>query len=179
MDVKLIGMELGSKDRKYAKIIGTQLEASPLPHYDIMLGLRVALNRKTLGFKEIPVYIHGSLHYDSDAGLFSIQTFKIDAKSRNFLLDKALEALANKLYYRKILDAASVDVKKLMQPELLMLNQRLKKGLSIAKGTQLGGILEKLSVLAVVAFKDYVRVHVLVSGTLEVTLDELPGIDFN
>ncbi|WP_149304088.1 DUF4403 family protein [Pareuzebyella sediminis] len=179
MDVKLMGMELGSKDRKYAKIIGIQLEVSPLPDYDVVLGLRIALHRKIVGFKEMPIYLHGSLQYDSVTEQLSIGTFKMDSKSRNFLLDKALEAFANRLYYRKILDAASVDMKELIRPQLVKLNQKLETGVSLVKGTQLYGVLEGLSVAALESFNDHITVHVLVSGTVEMTLKELPPRDFD
>lgn len=176
MDKRLIGMELGSKSRKYAQIVGSQLEASPLPDYDVVLGLRIALHRKVVGFKELPIYLHGTLQYDASAELLSIGTFKMDSKSRNFLVDRALETLANTLYYQKIIGAAAVNIKESIRPQLALLNQRLSTGMSVVEGTRLSGRLEHLSVASVAALDNYIAVHVKVSGKFEVTLDELPPV---
>jgi len=43
-----------------------------------------------------------------------VGTFKIDAESKNFVLDKALEFLANRIYYQKVLDKATVNLNELM-----------------------------------------------------------------
>ena len=114
LETKLIGMKIGTAKRKRGQILRLSLQASPLQEFDIVLGLRIGLARKVLWAKEVPLYLHASLEFDSESGCLSVSTFKIDAESKNFVLDKALEFLANRIYYQKVLDKATVNLNELM-----------------------------------------------------------------
>ena len=114
LETKLIGMKIGTAKRKRGQFLRLSLQASPLQEFDIVLGLRIGLARKVLWAKEVPLYLHASLEFDSESGCLSVGTFKIDAESKNFVLDKALEFLANRIYYQKVLDKATVNLNELM-----------------------------------------------------------------
>lgn len=175
IDKKLIGMELGSGNRKHGKIVGTSLEPSPLPGYDIVLGLRIEFTRKIVFSKETSIFIHGSLDYEPETGRISIDTFKIDSKSRNFLLDKTLQILANRIYYRKVLDKATYNLNELLGPQLSGLNEMLRSGMPFSQGMVLHANLENITISGIEPLADYVLVHALFKGGAEVIVHKLPG----
>ncbi len=127
-DKALIGIEIGTGERKQGRILGTSLGASPLPEYDIVLGLKMRILRKILVTKEVDVFIHVSLAYDPDTGEIKVDTYKIASKSKSFLLDKTLQLLANRIYYRKVLDKATYNLNTLINPHLLRMNEKLESG---------------------------------------------------
>lgn len=177
-DSKLIGMEIGTGKRKQGRILGTSLEASPLPEYDVVLGLKMRIIRKILVTKEVELFIHVSLAYDPDTGILSVGTFKIDAKSRNFLLNKTLEILANRIYYRKVLARATYNSNELIGPYLTGLNERLGQGISFSQGMIVRGTMEHITITRIEPLADHVLVHALFKGGAEVTVQQLPGTDF-
>lgn len=176
-DRKLIGMEIGTGKRKQGRILGTSLQASPLPAYDVVLGLKMRIIRKILVVKEVALLIHISLAYDPDRGRLSVGTFKIDSKSKNFLLNKTLEILANRIYYRKVLDKATYNLHELIAPYLIGLNERLVPGLSFSPGLILHGAMENITLTRIEAFADHVLVHALFEGAAEVTVQKIPDTD--
>ncbi len=118
LETRLIGMEIGTSERKRGRILRLGLQPSPSPEYDMVLGLRIGLSRKVLWAKEVPLYVHASLNFDPESGRLSVGTYKIDSESKNFVLDKALEFLANRMYYRKVLDKASVNLNELIASKM-------------------------------------------------------------
>ncbi len=132
-------MEIGRGERKQGRILGTSLGASLLPEYDVVLGLKMRILSKILANKEVEVFIQVSLGYDPDLGELSVDTFKIASKSKNFLLDKTLQILANRIYYRRVLDTATYNLNKLIDPLLLNINENLSSGISVVQTMILQG----------------------------------------
>lgn len=174
-DRKLIGMEIGTGKRKQGRILGTSLEVSPLSEYDVVLGLKMRIIRKILIAKEVKLFIHVSLAYDPDLGRLSVSTFKIDSKSKNFLLDKALELLANRIYYRKVIAKATYNLNELIGPYLTGLNERLRPGISFSQGMILQGTMENITITRIESLTDHVLVHTLFKGAAEVAIQKIPG----
>lgn len=173
MDEKLIGMEIGSGNRKHGKIVGTSLAPSPLPGYDVVFGLRIGFTRKIVFPKETFILIHGSLDYEPETGKISVGAFKIDSKSRNFLWDKTLELLANRIYYRKVLDKATYNLKALLSPQLRGLNERLTSGMHFSQGMVLQGNLENITISGIEPCPNHVLIQALFEGAAAVTIQEI------
>ncbi len=176
-DRALIGMEIGTGERKQGKILGTSLGASLLSEYDVVLGLKMRILSKIVT-KEVEVFIQVSLAYDPDFGELSVDTFKIASKSKNFLLDKTLQILANRIYYRKVLDTATYNLNKLIDPLLLSLNEKLASGISVVQAMILQGNMEKITIPEIEILTDHVLVHVHFKGAAEVSVQKIPGTDF-
>ncbi|SDE84692.1 protein of unknown function [Pricia antarctica] len=177
-DRNLIGMEIGTGKRKEGRIVDTNLEASPLPEFDVILVLKMHILRKILVTKEVTLGIHASLTYDTNTGILSVGDFKIDAKSKNFLLNKTLQILANRMYYRKVLDRATINVNELIGPYLTELNERLVPGISSPQGILLHGSIEQINISRIEPLTEHVLVHVQFKGGVEVTIEKLPGTYF-
>ncbi len=177
-DRSLIGMEIGTGKRKEGRILDTNLEASPLPEFDVVLVLKMRILRKILVTKEVTLGIHASLVYDADTGILSVGDFKIDSKSKNFLLNKTLQILANRMYYRKILDKATYNLHELISSYLIGLNERLISGISFSQGMMLHGNMKSTTITHIEPLADYVLVHVLFEGAVEAAIQKLPDADF-
>jgi hypothetical protein len=178
LETKLIGMEIGTGERKRGQILRLGLQASPLPDYDMVLGLRIGLARKVLWAKEVPLYLHASLDFDPESGRLSVGTFKIDVDSANFVLDKALEFLANRMYYRKVLDKASVNVNELIASKMAVLNEKLQSGIPSSQGMVFNGNMENITITQIEPGPEYIVVYAHFKGGAEVTLLNLPDLDF-
>lgn len=178
-DRKLIGMEIGTGKRKQGRILGTSLKASPMPEFDVVIGLKMRFLRKILVTKEVDLFIHVSLAYDPDMGRLSVGSFKIDSKSKNFLLNKTLETLANRMYYRKALDKATFNVKELIGPHVDRLNDRLGPGISFSQGMILQGNVENITLKRIEPLIHYVLIHVLFKGAVEVAVNKIPDGNFS
>ncbi len=177
-DSTLIGMEIGTGERKHGRILGTSLGASLLPEYDVVLGLKMRILRKILVTKEVEVFIHVSLAYDPDLGEISADTFKIASKSKNFLLDKTLQKLANRIYYRKVLDKATYNLNTLIDPHLLTINEKLASGISVVQTLILQGNMEKITISQIDILTDHVLVPVFFEGAMQVTIQKISGTNF-
>ncbi len=178
LETKLAGMEIGMGKRKKGRILGTSMEASPLEEYDILLGLRVVPARKILLPGEVTVYIHGNLQYDPETGQLSVGTFKIQIKSRNLLMVKALEFLGNRMYYRKVLEKATVNLKDLIRPYRDQLNDKLGSGLA-TKDVVFHGKMDDISITRIEPDHEFIVVHARFEGCAEVTLQSVPFNDFS
>ncbi|HET8737539.1 MAG TPA: DUF4403 family protein [Pricia sp.] len=174
LEIRLIGMEIGSGKRKRGKIIALDLEASPSPEYDILLELQIGVAKKLFLPKELSVFIHGSLDYDPETGRLFVGTFKIASKNRNFLFDKALEFLANRVYYRKVLDKAEIQVTEIIAPRLKRLNEKLEMGIPTAQGMVFHGAMDKVVIARIETASEYISVYVLFEGAAEVILQYVP-----
>ncbi len=177
-DRSLIGMEIGTGKRKEGRILDTNLEASPLPEYDVVLVLKMRVLRKILVTKEVTLGIHASLVYDTDTGILSVGTFKIDSKSKNFLLNKTLQILANRMYYRKILDKATYNLHELIGSYLIGLNERLISGIPFSQGMTLHGNMKNTTITRIEPLADHVLVYALFKGGAEVSVNKLPDTNF-
>ena len=178
MDSKLIGKEIGTGKRKQGRITGTSLKGSFLPEYDVVLGLKMRIIRKILVTKEVELFIHVSLTYEPDTGILSVSTFKIDAKSKNFLLAKALEILANRIYYRRVLDKARFNLIELIGSHIRRLNDRIEPGMPISEGMMLYGNMADITITKIEPRSDYVLVHALFKGALGLDIQKIPDTEF-
>ncbi|MDT7827765.1 DUF4403 family protein [Pricia sp. S334] len=177
-DKNLIGIEIGTDERKHGRILGTSLGASLLPDYDVVLGLKMQVLRKYLGTKEVAVFIQVALAYDADSGELSADTFKIASKSKSFLLDKTLQILANRIYYRKVLNRATYNLNELIDPHLHRLNKKLRAGIPVVQGIHLQGRMDKITIPQISVLTDHILVHVHFNGGIEVNVRRLPDADF-
>lgn len=177
-DKNLIGIEIGKGNRKQGRIIGTSLAASPLPDFDIVLGLQISITSQILLPKEATIFIYGSLDFEPETGRLSVGTFKIDAKSKNFLLDKTLEIFANRIYYRKVLDKATYNLNTLISPYLTTLNERMKSGMPLSQGIVLKGNLKNIAIIRIEPLTEHILVHAHFKGATEVDILEIPDTDY-
>lgn len=178
-DKVLIGMEIGTGERKQGRILSTSIGASALPEYDVVLGLKLRVLRRILMAKEVEVFIQVSLAYDTDLGEISVDTYKIASKSKNFLLDKTLQILANRMYYDKILDKATYNFNTLIDPHLLDINEKLASGITFAQAITLRGNMKKITVTQIDTLPDHVLVHISFRGGAELSVQQLPDTNFN
>ena len=178
LETKLIGMEIGTSERKRGQILRLGLQVSPLPEYDIILGLRVGLVRKVLWTEEVPLYLHAALAFDPESGRLSVGAFKIDFETKNVVLDKALVFLANRMYYRKVLDKASVNLNEMIASKMALLNEKLQSGIPSSQGMVFSGNMENIMITGIEPGPEYIVVYANFKGKAEVTLQNLPDMDF-
>ena len=178
LETKLIGMEIGTSERKRGQILRLGLQVSPLPEYDIILGLRVGLVRKVFWTEEVPLYLHAALAFDPESGRLSVGAFKINFETKNVVLDKALAFLANRMYYRKVLDKASINLNEMIASKMAILNEKLQSGIPSSQGMIFSGNMENISITRIEPGPEYIVVYANFKGKAEVTLQNLPDIDF-
>ncbi|HEA19497.1 hypothetical protein LCGC14_0993250 [marine sediment metagenome] len=178
LETKLIGMEVGTEERKRGKILSVGLAPSPLADYHVVFELQLELARKLLWAKQIPMLIHCSLDFDPESGKLSVGTFKIDSKSRNFVLNRAFEFLANRVYYRKILDKASINLDELIAAKVSILNEKLLSGIAASKGMLFNGTMNTIALTKIEPGPEHFVVYARFKGEVEVTLSSLPEMDF-
>ena len=178
LETKLIGMEIGTSERKRGQILRLGLQVSPLPEYDIILGLRVGLVRKVFWTEEVPLYLHAALAFDPESGRLSVGAFKIDFETKNVVLDKALALLANRMYYRKVLDKASINLNEMIASKMAILNEKLQSGIPSSQGMIFSGNMENISITRIEPGQEYIVVYARFKGGAEVTLQNLPEMDF-
>jgi len=173
-DKALIGKEIGTGKSKQGRILGTSLGASALQEYDVVLGLKVLAIRRVLMTKEVELFIHVALDYDSNSGILSAGSFKIDSRSKNFLLNATLKLLANRIYYQKVLDKATYNLYNLIVPHLKKLNNSLEPGFSFPQGIMVQGTMENIRLTRIEILTGHVLVHTLFKGAAEVTIQKIP-----
>jgi len=134
----------------YAKILDLSLEKSQDEAYDLALELKFKTLTTFFKNKEGKIFLHLSLDFDKEAQLLSVNNFKLEGNTKNWLLNKFLETMVNTFMHGKIKNKMKFDFRPEIDKHLRSLNEKLEHQLEVAEGIFLFGRLNTFKISEII-----------------------------
>jgi len=152
---KMIGETISSvaedgKVSTYAKILDLSLEKSQDEAYDLALELKFKTLTTFFRNREGKILLHLSLDFDQEAQLASVNNFKLEGNSGNWLFNRFLETMANTFMHGKIKNKMKFDFRPEIEKHLRSMNEKLDNRLEIAEGIFLLGRLNTFKISEII-----------------------------
>lgn len=166
---KLIGEKLGTENQageetNYAEVLDLTLVRSE--HTGLDLSLRADLKALTtfLKNKRVSVILHFSLVFDEDTQEISVGNYKLEGNNQNWLLNKPVEMLANKIAYKKLKEKMKLDFSPIIGKQLHQLNEKMNAPVETVDGIFVTGQLKEFKIKTILPGDNLFMVWVAVSG---------------
>jgi len=152
---KMIGETISSvaedgKESIYAEILDLSLEKSQDEAYDLALELKLKALTTFFRNKEGKILLHLSLDFDQEAQLASVNNFQLEGNTKNWLLNKSLETMANTFMRGKIENKMKFDFRPEIEKHLRSMNEKLDNRLEVAEGIFLFGRLSTFKISEII-----------------------------
>ena len=176
---KMVGEVIKDEDKDgdvshYAEILDIGLRYSLENEFD----LAISVNFKTLTTlfhgKKMQVILYASLYLDREQQIISIEDYKVQGKTSNFLTNGFIQTLVNTLLYKKIKEKMSFNFLPVIEEQLLALNEKLLKNMEVARGVSVSGYLKEFTIDEIVPVEEELVLSILIKGLAFVNIEELP-----
>jgi hypothetical protein len=174
---KLIGekvkAEKNGKTSTYAEILDVVLEKSPEEEYDLVLELKVRALTSLLKNKEGRLLINVSLQFNKEDQVITINDYKLEGNTRNWLLNNFLETVANIFMYNKLKEKMRFDFLPNIQEQLETINKKLQNRVEPHQGIFVSGDLKSIKIRNIVPQEKYLLVEVNIEGMANVEIEKI------
>jgi hypothetical protein len=152
---KMIGETISSEDEDgkvstYAEILDLSLEKSQDEAYDLALELKFKTLTTFFRNKEGKILLHLSLDFDKEEQLVSVNNFKLEGNTKNWLLNRFLETIGNTFMHGKIKNKMKFDFRPEIEKHLRSMNEKLGNRLEVAEGIFLFGRLNTFKISEII-----------------------------
>lgn len=155
----------------YAQVLDITLKRSPEENFDLTVEVDFRSLMKLFKNKVGRIIFHLRVHYDEATQLLEVDDYKIKGDSKNWMMDRSLETVANKLVYSKMKSKMRIDLRSHIEPQLKKINDKLKNDFEATDGIFLSGKLENLNITEIIAGNNdlYVLVYIKGDTVVEIT----------
>lgn len=160
----------------YAEILGIAMEGSAEEEYDIAVD--VAFRNLTSVFhnKTGRILLQLSLFFNEPEQEISVDKFKLEGNSGSWLMDNAMEAMANTFLHKKIKNKMVFDFRPIIEKQLEEFNRKLEEPYEVNPGMNLYGNLKSFRIHRIVPkIKHF---YVLLNIEADAVMD-IEKLDFN
>jgi len=177
---KMIG-EIISKEgsdgekSNYAQILDVTIGQSELEGFDLCLNIDIQTLTSLFKNKRVKILFHAALKLHKEEQRISLQDYKVDGKTKNWIADQVLETVVNKWMYDKLKRKMNFDFMPHIEEHIKSLNEKLENKLEAKEGIHLIGTLENMELSNLKAGEADLWVSVTVKGT---GIVELTKLDF-
>jgi hypothetical protein len=152
---KMIGECISSevkdgKVSKYAEIFNLSLEKSQDEAYDLALELKFKTLTTLFKNKEGKILLHLALDFDKEEQLVSVNKFKLEGITKNWLLNRSMETIVNTFMHGKIKNKMKFDFRPEIEKHLQSLNKKLDNRLEVTDGIFLFGRLNTFKISEII-----------------------------
>lgn len=152
---KMIGETISSqtKDGKgsaYAEILNLSLEKSLDEDYDLALELKFKTLTTFFRNKEGKMVLHVSLDFDEEDQFVSVNNFKLEGNTKNWLFNRSLETIVNTFMHGKIKNKMKFDFRPEIEKQLRSMNEKLDNRLEVVEGIFLSGRLNSFRIYEII-----------------------------
>lgn len=169
---EMIQVEKGNGEfTRYAQVLDLSLMRSAEEDFDLTVEVKFQSLVKLFRNKTGSILFHLRIHYDEAAQLLEVDDYKIKGNSDNWMMDKSLETVANKLVYSKLKSKMRIDLIPHIEPQVKKLNAKLQNDFEAAEGVVLSGKIENIAIAEIIAGETdlYVLVHIQGDTVVEIT----------
>jgi hypothetical protein len=140
---KMIGETISSEEdgkvSTYAEILDLSLEKSQDEAYDLALAMKFKTLTTLFKNTEGKILLHLSLDFKKEEQLVSVNNFKLEGITKNWLLNRSLETMVNSFMQGKIKNKMKFDFRPEIEKYLRTMNEKLDDRLEVAEGIFLFG----------------------------------------
>lgn len=169
---EMIQVEKGNGEfTKYAQVLDLSISRSSEENFDLTVEVKFRSLLKLFRNKNGSLLFHLRVHYDEAAQLLEVDDYRIKGNSDNWMMDRSLETVANKLVYNKLKSKMRIDLIPHIEPQVKKLNAKLQNDLEAAEGVFLSGKIENVSIAEIIAGETdlFVLVHIKGDTVVEIT----------
>jgi len=134
----------------YAEILNLSLERSLDEAYDLALELKLKTLTTLFRNKEGKIILHLALDFDKEEQLASVNNFKLEGNTKNWLLNRSLETIVNTFMHGKIKNKMKFDFRPEIEKHLQSMNEKLDNRLEVAEGVFLFGRLNTFKISEII-----------------------------
>ena len=134
-----ISSEEDGKVSTYAEILDLSLEKSQDEAYDLALAMKFKTLTTLFKNTEGKILLHLSLDFKKEEQMVSVNNFKLEGITKNWLLNRSLETMVNSFMQGKIKNKMKFDFRPEIEKYLRTMNEKLDDRLEVAEGIFLFG----------------------------------------
>lgn len=153
----------------YAEILGVSVQRSWEEDYDLALHLEFRTLTSFFKNRKGSIVLHVAISFDDEEQEITVQDYKLQGTGKSWLMNKSLQALANKFLYEKLRKKMSFDLGPQISEQLKKTNQKLETRLEATGGIFLSGEINRFRITDIIPGESHILV--LVSIVANAVLD--------
>lgn len=144
---EFIGMKLEKEgDKPMAEILGIAVSKSEEEGFDIRADMDVRILTSVFRNREGKMLVDIALDFNRSTQEVSVRDFRVDVKTKSWLVDNALEAVVNAFLYGRLKQRMRFDFRSLIKEKLSEVNTKLESAQEATKGIFFSGFIEDFKV---------------------------------
>ena len=140
---ELVGKRFQKDEGKdFAEVLGISLESSKLEDFDLQADVDARMLSSIFKNRNVRVVVDIALDFQRNTQVVSVRDFRVDIKSRSWLVDNALEAVVNAFLYDRLKKRMQFDLRDLIKGKLSEINTKLESPQQATDGIAFSGFVE-------------------------------------
>lgn len=164
------------KISQYAEILDMSLERSEEEEFDIAVDVTFKNLTSIFRNKVGRILLHLSLNFDEAQQEIYVDRFKLKGNSGGWLMDNAMEAMANTFLHKKIKNKMVFNFRAIIEEQLGDLNKKLEDPYKVKEGINLYGNLKNFRIQRIIPKIRHFYLLLTIQADAVMDIDRL---DFN
>lgn|SRR5690554_1652823 len=140
---ELVGKKFQKDEGKdFAEVLGISLEGSKLEDFDLQADIDALMLSSIFKNRRVRVVVDIALDFQRNTQVVSVRDFRVDIKSKSWLVDNALEAVVNAFLYDRLKKRMQFDLRDLIKGKLSEINTKLESPQQATEGISFSGFVE-------------------------------------
>lgn len=140
---ELVGKRFQKDEGKdFAEVLEISLEGSKLEDFDLQADINARMLSSIFKNRNVRVVVDIALDFQRNTQVVSVRDFRVDIKSRSWLVDNALEAMVNAFLYDRLKKRMQFDLRDLIKGKLSEINTKLESPQQATDGITFSGFVE-------------------------------------
>lgn len=140
---ELVGKRFQKDEGKdFAEVLDISLESSKLEDFDLLADVDARMLSSIFKNRNVRVVVDIALDFQRNTQVVSVRDFRVDIKSRSWLVDNALEAVVNAFLYDRLKKRMQFDLRDLIKGKLSEINTKLESPQQATDGIAFSGFVE-------------------------------------
>lgn len=161
------------KTTQYAEILDMSLERSEEEEFDIAVDVTFKNLTSIFRNKVGRILLHLSLNFDEAQQEIYVESFKLKGNSGSWLMDNAMEAMANTFLHKKIKTKMVFNFRAVIEKQLKDLNKKLEDPFQVKEGISLYGNLKNFRIHRIIPKIKHFYVLVNVEADAVMDIEQL------
>ncbi|MCM4158522.1 DUF4403 family protein [Antarcticibacterium flavum] len=158
---------------KYAEVLNVRLGSSMEEGYDLSVELTFNSLMTLYKNKTAGILFHAAIDFNEVDQNLEVGDFKIKGTSNNWLMNKTIETVANKIIYGKLKKNMKVDFRPHLEPQLTKLNEKLATSMQAGDGVYLSGEMEEVHIREFRTGREAIYLVLKIRGATGVEIKEI------
>lgn len=158
------------KTTSYAEILDVSFENSLEEDYDLVFDIRFKTLTTVFRNKVGRILLHAAIDFDVEEQVVTVIGYKINSISNSWLMDNALEAMANKLIYSKLKKKMNFNFTPILEKQIREINEKIETT-EVKKGISLFGKIDNFKIATIIPKTEHFLVVLDLKGNAVIDID--------